>query len=244
MRPVRQPSPSTAPKLLFVGDPHGDFSVAIRAVDKHRPDAVILLGDLQARRPLQLELAPILDRTEVWFIHGNRDTDSETDHDNLFKSDLIDRNLHGRVIDICGLQVAGLGGVFRESAWAPPLEPVYSKRQALLRNVMHKRWRDGIPLRHRSSIFPEDIAGLARRRADILVSHEAPRGHRHGWKALDNLATVMGVRLLVHGHHHEQIDYAAAGRLPAGGRCLVYGVARKGPLLWSGGAAEFDGGIE
>ena len=48
-----------------------------RLVQEHQPAAVILLGDLQAKRPLEVELAPILDKTEVWFIHGNHDTDDE-----------------------------------------------------------------------------------------------------------------------------------------------------------------------
>jgi hypothetical protein len=78
-----------------------------------------LLGDIQARRPLQVELAPILALTEVWFIPGNHDTDSDADHDHLFGSELADRNLHARVVEIAGFRVAGLGGVFRESIQMP-----------------------------------------------------------------------------------------------------------------------------
>lgn len=81
--------------ILFCGDPHGQFAHIIEAVQDHQPAAVILLADLQAQRPLEVELAPILDKTEVWFIHGNHDTDSEADHDHLFGSALADRNLHG-----------------------------------------------------------------------------------------------------------------------------------------------------
>jgi hypothetical protein len=58
--------------ILFCGDPHGHFCHIIEAVQEHQPAAVILLGDLQAQRPLEDELALILDKTEVWFIHGNR----------------------------------------------------------------------------------------------------------------------------------------------------------------------------
>lgn len=75
---------------------------------------------MQAQRPLHLELASILDKTEIWFIHGNHDTDTEADHDHLFGSAMADRNLHGRVVEIAGLRIAGLGGVFRCKVWTPP----------------------------------------------------------------------------------------------------------------------------
>ena len=62
--------------ILFCGDPHGYFEHIIEAVQERRPEAVILLGDLQPKRPLEVELAPILTLTDVWFIHGNHDSDS------------------------------------------------------------------------------------------------------------------------------------------------------------------------
>lgn len=154
--------------ILFCGDPHGHFGHIIEAVQEHQPAAVILLGDLQAQRPLEVELALILDKTEVWFIHGNHDTDSEADHDNLFGSKLANRNLHGRVVEIAGQRIAGLGGV----------------------------------------IFPVDYERLQKQRADILVTHEAPSSHPHGF-AIDELASRMGVSKAIHGHHNDQLDYSA-----------------------------------
>lgn len=62
--------------LFFCGDTHGEFQHVIDAVKLHRPVAIIFLGDLQAKRPLEVELEEIIDLTEVWFIHGNHDTDS------------------------------------------------------------------------------------------------------------------------------------------------------------------------
>lgn len=85
-------------RLFFCSDVHGNFNHVIKAVREHRPAAVVFLGDLQSKRPLDQELQPILDRTEIWWIHGNHDTDSQVDHDNLFRSALADRNLHGRVM--------------------------------------------------------------------------------------------------------------------------------------------------
>lgn len=65
------------PKLIFFGDPHGDFQPVIRTVRRYRPEAIVLLGDIQARQPLNVELATIRDLTEVRFVHGNHDIDSE-----------------------------------------------------------------------------------------------------------------------------------------------------------------------
>lgn len=66
-------------KIFFCGDTHGNFDHVIEAVYDHQPDAVVLLGDLQAQQPLEVELSDILDKTDVWFIHGNHDTDSQLD---------------------------------------------------------------------------------------------------------------------------------------------------------------------
>ena len=37
------------PKLMFFGDPHGDFRFVLRSVERHRPEAIVLLGDLHVR---------------------------------------------------------------------------------------------------------------------------------------------------------------------------------------------------
>ena len=196
--------------ILFCGDPHGHFGHIIEAVQEHQPAAVILLGDLQAQRPLEVELASILDKTEVWFIHGNHDTDSEADHDNLFGSALADRNLHGKVVEIAGLRIAGLGGVFRGKVWAPPAPAIFeSPKQYLARCGKGNFWREGLPRIHHSTIFPADYQRLLTLRADILVTHEAGSAHRHGFAAIDELARSLGVNKTFHGHHHDQLDYSA-----------------------------------
>jgi hypothetical protein len=98
--------------IYFCGDTHGCFDHVIDVVGQDRPAAVVFLGDLQAQRPLEIELASILDMTEVWYIHGNHDTDSEADYDNLFGSALADRNLHGRGGDRRAAD-CWPGGIFR-----------------------------------------------------------------------------------------------------------------------------------
>ena len=216
---------------MFFGDPHGSFDFVIRCVEKYRPEAIVLLGDIHAQRLLQIELASILALTEVWWIPGNHDTDSDADYDNLFGSDLAHRNLHGRVVEIAGFRVAGLGGIFRESIWSPPLEPAYQSALDRL-NVIRpiERWRGGLPRRHRSSIFPDEYERLAAQRADILVTHEGLVGHPHGWMALDDLASALGVQLIVHGHLHETIGLHRR-RSPRSGRRLPGLLRRTRALL-------------
>ena len=92
--------------IWFAGDNHSRFRHIIDAVKRHRPFAIVLLGDIQARQPIQIELAEVLSLTQVYWIHGNHDTDTEREYDNLFGSALADRNLHGCVVDVAGVRIA------------------------------------------------------------------------------------------------------------------------------------------
>jgi hypothetical protein len=90
------------------------------------------------------------------------------------------RNLHGRVAVVDGVRIAGLGGVFRGQVWTPPADWLYeSAKEFTARCGRSNRWRDGLPRKHRSSIFPEDYFRLVSQRADILVTHEAPSTRIH-----------------------------------------------------------------
>lgn len=216
-------------RIFFCGDVHGNFKHVIEAVRKHSPAAVVFLGDLQAQRPLDQELQPILGLTEIWWIHGNHDTDSQADHDNLFLSALADRNLHGRVEEIAGVRIAGLGGVFRGEVWYPP-EPAkfdtyndyltaQAWRQAPRSRAAQKRERRGDndvqtidqnrQRTHLSSIFQSTYYQLALESAEILITHEAPSCHPHGFDAIDELARSLDVRTVFHGHQHDRLDYTA-----------------------------------
>ncbi|RXZ38687.1 metallophosphoesterase [Oxalobacteraceae bacterium CAVE-383] len=214
------------PKILFCGDPHSEFGQIISAAHAHRPDAVVLLGDIEATRPLDIELAAIRDLTEIWWIHGNHDTDTPQPYAFLFDSALGDRNLHGRVVDIAGVRIAGLGGIFRGKIWAPEKgQALYeSPQQYLAECGKENYWRDGLPLRHRSSIFPSEVQALSAREADILVTHEGPDLHPYGSPALTALAVKMNVAAAFHGHHHEDIAY------PGG---VWRGVGLRQVYLWS-----------
>ena len=230
----------TRPKLIFFGDPRGDFEPIVRTILRLRPEAIVLLGDIQARQPLQLELAAVLELTEVCFIHGNHDTDTELHYDNLWGSSLAGRNLHGRVVNVGGYRIAGLGGIFREMIWDPKYpdtEPAVESAEVLRRTTKASdRWRGGIPLRHHSTIFKGEFTRLSRERADVLVTHEGLGGLPHGNAAVDALALSMGVGLVVHGHLHMDINYMRDGRLNPDSPFLAYGVDQGSYLCWSPGS--------
>lgn len=213
-------------KLLFYGDPHGEWRPLQQAVSQHIPDAVVLLGDMDLVRPLEQEVAGFAGK--VWWIHGNHDCHSLARvgwYDSLFGSALAGHALHGRVTELGGLRVAGLGGHFQQSIWHPAHNIRFSHREHwLAANPASARWRSGLPIKARAAIWWEDYERLFGQQADILVLHEAPSCHRYGFAVLDELAEAMGVRWIVHGHHHEDYD----GVL---GDICVRGVGKATPWL-------------
>jgi Icc-related predicted phosphoesterase len=101
-------------------------------------------------------------------------------------------NADGRVIDVAGLRVAGLGGCRRYSAGPNQYtDAQFSRRAARLRAAA--RWR-----------------GLRdHRKVDVLITHAPPRGvgdeddpaHR-GFGALHGLVGALRPAVLLHGHTH------------------------------------------
>jgi predicted phosphodiesterase len=191
--------------ILFYGDPHGSWKPLLRAWERHLPEAVVLLGDCDLDRPLRERLAIIVHAgTKIRWIPGNHDTDSEEWWYRL-ADDCPEWSLHRRWAQLGGRLVAGLGGTYRGRIWYPREghEP-YGQHSPdeMLRNRDCERWRGGLPLRLRSSIFPSDHGALREFRCDVLVTHEAPSNHEYGFGSIDDLARDMGARLVVHGHHH------------------------------------------
>jgi Icc-related predicted phosphoesterase len=196
------------PKIYFCGDVHGRFDHLLDVAWRDRPDALVLLGDIQAQRPLEQELTGLPASTGVWFIHGNHDTDSVADHDHLWGSSMGDRSLHGKVQDVCGVRIAGLGGVFRGRVWSPPRPPAFRSEQDFCTKMgAGNRWRGGLPLKHRSTIFADLVDAMKHMRADVLVTHEAPGMHPFGFAAIDDLAASLQVKAMFHGHMHEDRAY-------------------------------------
>lgn len=197
-------------QVLFFGDLHGGFDHCLPIVEQYRPKAIVLLGDLEAPEPMHDVFREVRELTEVWWIHGNHDTDREHFFDNLYDSEMAKYNLDGRVAEIAGLRIAGLGGVFRGKIWHPASEcwNYFSPEDYVQDAHPRQLWRGGVSLRNRSSIFPETYMGLRSQKADILVTHEAPSCNRFGFAVIDRLARQMGVSAVFHGHHHDCYDYS------------------------------------
>jgi predicted phosphodiesterase len=208
-------------KLWFAGDVHGDFQhigVALTAArgSGSFPSWLVFLGDLDIdQRPLRVVLEPMLalsPQLRVAFIHGNHDADTYAHWEFLHECGGAVA-LHGRVVDLHGIRIAGLGGNFLGRVWAPPSQPIFTSKAAAMHRGQYG-WRDGqrpSPKFH-GAIYPEDVNALEQQRADILVTHEAPSCHRYGWAALDQLARDMGVLRSFHGHTHDDLSDAYAGQ--------------------------------
>jgi predicted phosphodiesterase len=190
-------------RILFAGDPHGNFRPLIAAVHKYQPEAVILLGDYDLEMPLESCLQEIVNLTEIWWIAGNHDFESPEKYNNLFHSALSDKDLHLKVTEISGFRVAGLGGIFLGRVWYPPQPPKWLGKQHYLYNQSVNIKRFDLSLKYKSAIWHDEFEILKTLKADILVTHEAPGSHRHGFKAIDELAIAMEVKNIFHGHLHE-----------------------------------------
>ncbi len=200
--------------VLFAGDPHRNFAPILRACHALPVGVLIVVGDCDCPSPLSQILAPVIERGwDVRWIMGNHDTETEAAYDNLTGSA---GDIGLRVSTIRGLRFAGLPGVFKPRVWYPRaeagavrIEPAAFQTRDAFRSSLrpHEIWRDGLPLWHRDTIFPEDFDRLSVLACDILVTHEAPSSHPHGFAVIDALAAACGARLIVHGHHH--VSYSA-----------------------------------
>ena len=204
-------------KVFLCGDPHGEFDHILSAIDQWHPDAVLILGDLTPSHSLD-EIFKGVKGTKIYWIPGNHDTDSDLIYDRLWRSSFAKHNLHGRVQNVCGVKVAGLGGVFRGQIWMPPAMPLYASPSLFIRKIGKSgMWRGGLPRRHRSTIFQSVYEKLKECKADILITHEAPSMHPKGFKALDDLAMKMGCKIIFHAHQHESKRYCPCNGLCARG---------------------------
>lgn len=219
--------------VLYYGDPHGEWRPLLRACAEYPPAAVVILGDCELEMSLRQQIAPVFEANiAVRWIPGNHDADTAEWFDRLW-GDHPEGNLHGKWASLAGMIVAGLGGVFKERIWYPRVadaKPVYPDRRAYLRQVKTaERWRGGLPLSTRAAIFPEDAAALGKLRADILVTHEAPTSHRHGFVGIDAVAAACRATLIVHGHHHESYDHqlATGARVKGLAKAEVFPVSKE-----------------
>ncbi len=190
-------------KILFAGDPHGDFEPLIAAVHEYKPEAVVLLGDYDLEKPLEICLQSIIGLTQIWWIAGNHDFETPSKHRHLFHSALADKGLHLKVTEIAGLRVAGLGGIFLGRVWYPPQPPKWQDKQHYINSQSTHARHSVMSLKYKGAIWHDEFEALKALKADILVTHEAPGSHRHGFDVIGDLALAMGVKHIFHGHLHE-----------------------------------------
>jgi predicted phosphodiesterase len=190
-------------KILFAGDPHGNFCPLISAVRKYKPEAAVLLGDYDLDKPLEKFLQEIADSTQIWWIAGNHDFETPDKHRNLFHSALADRGLHLRVVEIAGIRIAGLSGIFLGRVWYPPQVPKWKNKQQYINSQRIHLKNGEMPLKYQSAIWHDEFYSLAKLKADILVTHEAPGSHKYGFGVIGELASAMGAKHIFHGHLHE-----------------------------------------
>lgn len=202
--------------IWFAGDVHGEFKYIKRALQttnkegRAAPRWLVFLGDQDLEeRPFRDEVQEIQELCpglRVAFIHGNHDSDTHEKWELLHDSGPAIA-LHGQVVELGGIRVAGLGGNFMGRIWAPPSQPTFASRSAAMKRGPYA-WRENQRPNPKlnGAIYPEDVDRLAAQRADVLVTHEAPSCHPYGWAALDDLARVMGVKRTFHGHTHDDLS--------------------------------------
>ena len=88
------------PNIFFCGDPHGEFAHINEAARLYKPDAMVILGDSQPSAPLEELLGEAMSLTDIWWIPGNHDTDTDEYFDYLWRGPLASHNLHGRVTTV------------------------------------------------------------------------------------------------------------------------------------------------
>jgi predicted phosphodiesterase len=196
-------------RIWFLGDVHGQFNHIFEALQssEQKPSWLVFLGDIDIdHKPFREILEPLrrnVPEVKVAFIHGNHDADTYEHWDMLHDcGDAV--ALHGKVIDLDGVRVAGLGGNFLGRVWYPPGE-MKLKNKSFAMNRGSYQWRGGQrpSPSFQAAIYPEDVERLSKLRADILVTHEAPGCHPHGFAAIDELARSLRVARSFHGHQHD-----------------------------------------
>lgn len=187
--------------ILFAGDPHGQFNQIRDAANIYKPKAIIILGDLALKIPLQDQLEGVPKETRMLWIPGNHDFGSVQEYECLFNASLADNNLHLNVIEVDGVKIAGLGGVFMGKVWRPDLTPRWKDKAEWRINQPSNIKK--MPLKIEHAIWHDEVEQMMSSvKADILVTHEAPSCHKFGFRVIDKIASRIGAKHIIHGHHH------------------------------------------
>jgi Predicted phosphoesterases, related to the Icc protein len=235
-------------ETIIFGDPHCDFTAVeevAMSVDPARPPLCIFVGDfgftdvelsnweqgtsrhglprIDTRTPDEI-LRPLADLgCRILHVRGNHDFDDQAQYGAVIGSHVLrGGNLHCRVVEINGVRIAGLEGVFG-GPWQPKLNAIASpNRQHWLDtnksykngqrwcHSLEKQWGipPGLQVRHRQFIWPDEYEYLRTLEADVLITHEAPLSPEcpRGYQQINDLAADMGVKVIIHGHTHREYE--------------------------------------
>jgi Icc-related predicted phosphoesterase len=230
---------------IIFGDNHCDFTAvedAAREIDPASPPLCVFVGDFgfadkddsnwepgtsrhglpfrETRKPDEI-LRPLTDLgCRILHVRGNHDFEDADQYGAVIGSKALrGGNLHCRVVEIEGVRIAGLEGIFG-GPWLPKDDHVVShtrehwlatnrsyKNGSYWRHTLEKQWGvpEGLQVGHRKYIFPEDADRLRTMEADVLVTHEAPLspGCDKGFQVINDIASEIGAKAVIHGHIHE-----------------------------------------
>lgn len=196
-------------RLWIVGDVHGEFRYLARTLmaAKVQPSWIVFAGDVDiSHKPFRELLEPINrwdPAIRVAFIPGNHDADSY-DHWEMLHDAGDAISIHGQVMEMEGIRVAGLGGHFVGRVWMPPADPlIRSRDEALAGGTFRFRGGQRPSPTYLAAIYADEVDRLCRGQADLLVTHEAPSCHPYGHAELDRVARSLGTQRMFHGHHHD-----------------------------------------
>ncbi|NTF17004.1 metallophosphoesterase [Agrobacterium rubi] len=229
---------------IIFGDTHCDFTAieeAAQEIDPAYPPVCIFVGDFgfadrdesnweeglrrddlplkDVRKPDEI-LRPLTELgCRILHVRGNHDFQDAHHYESVVASRaLMGGNLHCKVVEIEGVRIAGLEGIFG-GPWLPRDGKVVShtREHWLANNRSYRngnRWHpavdrlQGIPpglqVGHRKYIWPEDVEYMRGLEADVLVTHEPPLSGAatQGFQVINDLACDMGAKVVIHGHIH------------------------------------------
>ena len=201
-------------EILICGDAHGKFAHILDATERLDPQAVVLLGDMEFKRAAHIELAPIRDR----LLHPRKPRHRHRaglgqPHEFGIGRSVYRRprrcpsRRHATGRSRRGVQRKGLGATLAAC-------PRKLRRLARVVAVGMAEARVDVSTRTPTPSvihFSRCLRPATAERADILVTHEAPYPHPHGRIAINELADALGVRLVFHGHEHNNLNYRELG---------------------------------
>ena len=179
-----------------LGDIHGDFASVRRIMSRH-PDVPfwISVGDLaDDEGRYQAVDAPL------YWIKGNNENFDVIAEGNLPASLRFLEN--GRVVEVDGVRVAGLGGTFAPTWYNTAASALPHPRKGTARAT-------ALADKRRHFVKEEVDRAKALEGVDVLMSHEAARPYRVGNRrpdagrtAINEVLAAMKPRLHLFGHHH------------------------------------------